>query len=200
VVSPLKMHVTTRAKLILFSVLTAAVLLAAAYVVSRPSHEPASNVRISFTGLLADPINITLEDIRSMPNTTVRSELICVSGESLGVHNWTGVKLKDLLGERGVLEGAIKVAFFATTAMPLTSRFRRLSGTTSSWLTRRTAARFRRTRSSLYPASGDTSGSTESLRSGWWTTTSWGTGKGEAIQTTRPSRDDNGSYEADTRI
>jgi DMSO/TMAO reductase YedYZ molybdopterin-dependent catalytic subunit len=108
-----KMQITTRTKLILLSVLTAAILLFAAYAVSRPPNEPTSQVSISFTGLLADPVNFTLDDIRSMPNVKVTSELICVSGESLGVHDWTGVRLKDILQERGVLERAIKVAFIA---------------------------------------------------------------------------------------
>lgn len=103
----------TRIKLFLLSVLTTAILIIAAYAMTRPSHQPGDQAGISISGLVATPLNISLETIRSMPNTTVTSELICVDGTSLGVHSWTGVKLKELLNEGAVLGGAIKVAFFA---------------------------------------------------------------------------------------
>jgi len=107
------MHVTRKAKLGVFSALIAAAVIVAAYAVGGPSNERSSQVSISFTGLVANPVNFTLDDLRSMPNATITSELTCVDGQSLGVHTWTGVKLKNLLQARGILEGAIKVAFFA---------------------------------------------------------------------------------------
>jgi DMSO/TMAO reductase YedYZ molybdopterin-dependent catalytic subunit len=103
----------TRIKLTLLSVLTTAILIIAAYAITRPSHEPSDQVEISVSGLVDKPFNITLWDIRSLPNTTVVSELICVDGQSLGIHSWTGVKLKELLNEGTIQEGAVKVAFFA---------------------------------------------------------------------------------------
>jgi DMSO/TMAO reductase YedYZ molybdopterin-dependent catalytic subunit len=107
------MHLTRNDKLGLLAMLTVVVVIIAAYSVIGLSRDRTGQARISFTGMVADPVNITLEELKSMPSTTVTSELICVDGQSLGVHNWTGVKLNYLLEERGIVEGAIKVAFFA---------------------------------------------------------------------------------------
>lgn len=57
---------------------------------------------------------MNLDQLKSMPIVTITAELICVDGQSLGVHNWTGVKLRDILNFTGVQPTAIKVGFFAS--------------------------------------------------------------------------------------
>jgi len=68
---------------------------------------------LQITGLVDTELSLSIDDLRSMPNTTIYSELICVSGYSFGFFNWTGVSLGYLLGQSGIAEGAIKVAFYA---------------------------------------------------------------------------------------
>jgi len=68
---------------------------------------------LSITGLVAEPANITLEELRKLPNTTVRAEMICVSGHSFGVSNWIGVRLWELMETVQVLPSATKLALRA---------------------------------------------------------------------------------------
>jgi DMSO/TMAO reductase YedYZ molybdopterin-dependent catalytic subunit len=94
-------------------VAVAALLVSVAFGISQ-STDSASQAEISFTGLVTKPLTFDLDKIKSMPSVTVTTELICVSGESFGTHDWTGVRLRDLLNETGVQETAVKVAFHAT--------------------------------------------------------------------------------------
>jgi DMSO/TMAO reductase YedYZ molybdopterin-dependent catalytic subunit len=70
-------------------------------------------IEISITGSVDHNFNLTQNNSRTMPIVTVTSELICVDGTSLGTHNWTGVRLSDLLDEAGVQASAVKVGFHA---------------------------------------------------------------------------------------
>jgi DMSO/TMAO reductase YedYZ molybdopterin-dependent catalytic subunit len=89
-------------------------MVAAELVVAHPRTAPAYSYQIEVSGLVARNLTLSLGELRSMPNATVTSELICVSGHSYGIHTWTGVRLSYLLREAGVEAGAVKVAFNAT--------------------------------------------------------------------------------------
>lgn len=71
--------------------------------------------KLTVTGLVAHPLNLTLSDIVAMPQTTIYAQLICVGPPSFKVTegNWTGVKLGLLLEETGVSPATVKVAFYA---------------------------------------------------------------------------------------
>ncbi len=90
------------------SVLIAAVILSS----SRPKDQ--TSTELSVTGLVKNEVVITIGELKAMPKVTVQAELVCVDGQSLGNHSWTGVRLKDILDTAVVQASAIKVAFFAT--------------------------------------------------------------------------------------
>jgi hypothetical protein len=71
--------------------------------------------QLTVTGLVENPLNLTLADIESMPQTSVYASLVCVGPPSMVVTagNWTGVKLQLLLQDAGVLPETVKVAFYA---------------------------------------------------------------------------------------
>jgi hypothetical protein len=80
---------------------------------------PNSEWYLSITGLVDLPLNLSLSDLKSMPQTTENATLYCVdfpgvaiAGGSQGL--WTGVKLSDLLHLVGIQPGALKVAFYAS--------------------------------------------------------------------------------------
>lgn len=99
------------------SVMIVAVVSAVAF---RATQATTSDVTvISIDGLVNTPITIDLEDLKSMPSVTLTSDLTCVSGEFLGTHNWTGVRLNYLLNLTGIQASAIKVAFSATDGYKL---------------------------------------------------------------------------------
>jgi|GEM_PF-4957798 len=71
---------------------------------------------LSVTGLVENPLNITLDEIFAMPKTTVNAEIYCVDYPQTPVSegDWTGVRLGLILENAGVLPEAIKVAFIAS--------------------------------------------------------------------------------------
>lgn len=98
--------------LTVFALAVVAVLLLSATLMSEVAEEEASDEEtVSITGLVDTELTLSLAELRSRASTSVVAELICVSGQSFGIHNWTGVKLKDLLVEASVGSNAIKVAF-----------------------------------------------------------------------------------------
>lgn len=72
--------------------------------------------RLTVTGLVDTPLNLSLADIVAMPQTYIFAQIICVGPPAFLVEegNWTGVKLRFLLDKVGVAENAVKVAFFAS--------------------------------------------------------------------------------------
>jgi DMSO/TMAO reductase YedYZ molybdopterin-dependent catalytic subunit len=72
--------------------------------------------QLTVTGLVQNPLNLTLADIKTMPETTEYAALYCVDapGTPLEQGNWAGVELSYLLQQANVSSGAVKVAFFAT--------------------------------------------------------------------------------------
>jgi hypothetical protein len=71
--------------------------------------------QVSVTGLVQNPLNLTLTNLTDMPVTSIDANIYCVDFPSQMVTGgmWTGVKLGYILEEAGVLPSAIKVAFYA---------------------------------------------------------------------------------------
>jgi DMSO/TMAO reductase YedYZ molybdopterin-dependent catalytic subunit len=106
-------------KLVLISIATIGILILAGLLVTAglSAHEAGvvgPGIQISIAGLVNHNFNLTLNDSRNFAVVTVTSELICVGGTSFGTHNWTGVRLSDLLNEAGLQPSAVKVGFHAT--------------------------------------------------------------------------------------
>ncbi len=77
---------------------------------------PQSKDIVTVTGLVENPLELTLDNIKEMPETTVHAVLSCVATGPLSPRiegDWTGVKLNYILRKAHVKENAIKVAFYA---------------------------------------------------------------------------------------
>jgi DMSO/TMAO reductase YedYZ molybdopterin-dependent catalytic subunit len=72
--------------------------------------------QFSITGLVQNPMTLTLNDIKAMPQTSEYATLYCVdmSTVALAEGTWTGVSLSYLLQQANVSSSAIKVAFLAS--------------------------------------------------------------------------------------
>jgi DMSO/TMAO reductase YedYZ molybdopterin-dependent catalytic subunit len=70
---------------------------------------------LNINGLVQQPLNLTLEDLEAMPQTTEEATIYCVDFPTQIVTTgiWTGVSLATLLKQAGVQPSAFKVAFFA---------------------------------------------------------------------------------------
>ncbi len=70
------------------------------------------------TGLVDNPLNLTVSDLEAMPQTVIAAAIYCVdSGPSIPLYSWThwtGVQLSYILGLAGVKSSAVKVAFNAS--------------------------------------------------------------------------------------
>jgi hypothetical protein len=94
-------------------------VLAIAFFNSRlsPAQAQTSNptYQLIITGLVQNPLSLTLNDIKDMPQATEYATLYCVDAATTPLQegNWTGVELSYLLQQANVSSGAVKVAFFA---------------------------------------------------------------------------------------
>jgi hypothetical protein len=81
-----------------------------------PAQAQTSNPTLTITGLVQNPLSLTLDDIKAMPQTTEYTVLICVGSPNTPLEEgtWTGVELSYLLQQANVSSSAVKVAFFAT--------------------------------------------------------------------------------------
>jgi hypothetical protein len=72
--------------------------------------------QLTVTGLVDNPLNLTIADLMAMPQTTIDAQIICVGPPRAIVEegDWTGVELGLLLDKAGISPGAVKVAFGAT--------------------------------------------------------------------------------------
>lgn len=105
--------IVTMRRLALLAISVTAVIITGALMIAwTPS--PEAEVSITIAGLVDKQIVVNLNDLKERQSVTVTAELICVDGISSGTHNWTGVRLKDLLSEAGVQAKVIKVAFTAS--------------------------------------------------------------------------------------
>ena len=78
---------------------------------------PSSQIwQLTVSGLVEHPLNLTLSDIKAMPQTTEFARLFCVDFPTTIVAegNWTGVKLSYLLNQANISGNALKVAFYAS--------------------------------------------------------------------------------------
>jgi type 1 fimbria pilin len=105
----------------LFLALTMIIITALALTVFNlklfPAQAQSSNpaYQLTITGLVQNPLNLTLADIKAMPQTTEYAALICVDAPNTPLLQgyWTGVELSYLLQQANVSLSAVKVAFFA---------------------------------------------------------------------------------------
>jgi hypothetical protein len=82
-----------------------------------PAQAQTSNqpYQLTITGLVENPMTLTLADIKAMPQITEYAALVCVDAPTtpLAQGNWTGVELSYILQQAKVSSSAVKVAFFA---------------------------------------------------------------------------------------
>ncbi len=71
--------------------------------------------RLLVNGLVQNPLNLTFNELATMPTTTVNAVLYCVDSPNnpLAQGNWTGVRLSLLLEKARISQDAVKVAFTA---------------------------------------------------------------------------------------
>jgi DMSO/TMAO reductase YedYZ molybdopterin-dependent catalytic subunit len=70
-------------------------------------------------GAVTNSFNLTMDQLRAMPETTVVADLYC-DGAFLLSGNWTGVKLSEILQTAGPSPQAASVAFTATDGYSVT--------------------------------------------------------------------------------
>jgi DMSO/TMAO reductase YedYZ molybdopterin-dependent catalytic subunit len=70
-----------------------------------------SSYRLQVTGLVDRPLNLTLDDLKSMPATKLVKDFQCVTGWRVPHVPWEGVKLSDVLAAAGVQSNAKALAF-----------------------------------------------------------------------------------------
>jgi DMSO/TMAO reductase YedYZ molybdopterin-dependent catalytic subunit len=80
-----------------------------------PPSVDAPSWSLSVSGLVNTPLKLTLEDLQQMSVVEQYNTLECVSnfvgGNLIGTAQWTGVRLKDVLSNAGVLSSAVYVIF-----------------------------------------------------------------------------------------
>ena len=76
-----------------------------------------SSPALTITGLVENPLNLTLEDLQATPQTTETAPEFCVDAPNtpLRAGDWTGVELAYLLQQANVSSEAVKVAFFSSS-------------------------------------------------------------------------------------
>ncbi len=71
-----------------------------------------SNWRLELSGLVENPVNLTYDNISSLPSKSITAKLKCVEGPS-GTAVWKGVPLRTLLDQAILKPGAKEVIFYA---------------------------------------------------------------------------------------
>ena len=73
--------------------------------------------RLVFKGLVQKPLSLSLADIRALPPVTQAVTLSCISnpvgGDLISTNYWTGVRLKDILNQAGLMPTAKMIAITA---------------------------------------------------------------------------------------
>ena len=67
---------------------------------------PPSVYRLKVTGLVDRPLDLTLDDLMSMPKTSLVKDFQCVTGWRVPDVHWEGVLLSEVLAAAGVQPGA----------------------------------------------------------------------------------------------
>ncbi|MFN2149275.1 MAG: molybdopterin-dependent oxidoreductase [Anaerolineales bacterium] len=82
-----------------------------------PPRVDAENWSLQLEGLVDNPMELTIDDIRSRPSFSQVITLSCISnpigGDLISTAVWTGIRLKDLLAEAGIQGGAQEIAIQA---------------------------------------------------------------------------------------
>jgi molybdopterin-dependent oxidoreductase-like protein protein/molybdenum-dependent oxidoreductase-like protein len=91
------------------------------YEVSKNAFDPQVDVRrwkLEVAGLVDNPIELSLNDLKSFPAVEQYATLACISnevgGDLIGNALWKGVRLRDVLAKAGLREGVIDVALRAS--------------------------------------------------------------------------------------
>jgi DMSO/TMAO reductase YedYZ molybdopterin-dependent catalytic subunit len=75
-----------------------------------PPRVDGENWRLEVTGLVSRPLSLSLAELRSRPAVSQAITLECISnllgGDLISTSLWTGVRLKDILEEAGLQDGA----------------------------------------------------------------------------------------------
>jgi DMSO/TMAO reductase YedYZ molybdopterin-dependent catalytic subunit len=73
---------------------------------TRPPSVDAANWQLEIGGLVDNPLTLTLADIRARPSVSQYITLSCISnrigGDLISTALWTGIRLRDLLGDLGL--------------------------------------------------------------------------------------------------
>lgn len=77
---------------------------------SYPNINPAT-YQLKVTGLVNNPLTLTLGDLQAMPSVKLVKDFQCVTGWRVPNVHWEGVKLSDVMDAAGVQNGAKAVAF-----------------------------------------------------------------------------------------
>ena len=75
-----------------------------------PEVSPAA-YRLSISGLVEQPVTLTMADLEAMPKTTLVKDFQCVTGWRVPSVHWEGVHLGHLLDTVGVKQGATALTF-----------------------------------------------------------------------------------------
>lgn len=70
-----------------------------------------ADYRLKVTGLVNSPMELTLDDLKAMPRTSLVKDFQCVTGWRVPGVRWEGVRLSDLLDRAGLKEGAVALSF-----------------------------------------------------------------------------------------
>jgi DMSO/TMAO reductase YedYZ molybdopterin-dependent catalytic subunit len=72
---------------------------------------PPERYRLTVSGLVDRPLNLTLADLQSMPSAALTRDFQCVTGWRVAGVHWEGVRLSELLDAAGVKTTAAALSF-----------------------------------------------------------------------------------------
>jgi hypothetical protein len=108
---------TSHASISAFIIILLTVGVASALLTPKAASEdlPEPQWRLLVTGLVDNPLNLSLSELKTMPTTAENATLYCVDYPGVPViqGTWVGVKLSYLLGQAQIQPQAFKVAFQA---------------------------------------------------------------------------------------
>jgi DMSO/TMAO reductase YedYZ molybdopterin-dependent catalytic subunit len=70
-----------------------------------------ADYRLNVTGLVDTPLELTLDDLKAMPKTSLLKDFQCVTGWRVPEVHWEGVRLSELLDRAGVKDRAVALSF-----------------------------------------------------------------------------------------
>jgi DMSO/TMAO reductase YedYZ molybdopterin-dependent catalytic subunit len=74
---------------------------------------PNADYKLSVTGMVDRPLDLTLDDLEAMPPTDLVRTFQCVTGWTVPEVHWRGVHLATVLEAAGVRSGATALRFFS---------------------------------------------------------------------------------------